>query len=196
MHKIVATEGLVLQKRASGEANTTVALFTRELGLIRASARSARVEKSKLRYGLETLTRGRFSLVRGRYEWKLTGAEGASRELFVGTARRASLARIAKLLLRLIHGEEPVPELYALVIDGLGHLARAENQKDADSIECVLVLRILASLGYLPATPELAPFIEGSLADGFFSLELSAEVARSRSLLIRTINESLLATGL
>jgi len=199
MHKIFVTSGLVLAKRGAGEANTSVALFTEELGLIRASARSARLSKSKLRYGLETLTQARFSLVRGRYEWKLTGVEAPSRALLVLsdsdtalTERRASLARITKLLLRLIHGEEPVPEFYALVLSGLAHLARAETQKDAESIECVLVLRILASLGYLPATPELAPFIERD----FFSLELSAEVERSRKLLIRTINESLTATGL
>jgi DNA repair protein RecO len=191
MHKIFVSEGIVLQKRGVGEANTLVALFTQELGLIRASARSARFEKSKLRYGLEMLTTGRFSLVRGRYEWKLTGIENSARNL-MHTQRRASLARIAKLLLRLIHGEEPVPELYLLVTDGLAYLSRAVSQKDADSIECVLVLRILASLGYLPQTAELAPFIEKD----FFSMELSAEVERSRTLLIRTINESLFATGL
>ncbi|MEI7719635.1 MAG: recombination protein O N-terminal domain-containing protein [bacterium] len=219
MHKIFVTEGLVLVKRGAGEANTTVALFTKELGLIRASARSARLAKSKLRYGLETLTQARFSLVRGRYEWKLVGVEGPERALlvlpknsenaetegaeqgsFTHTQRRASLARITKLLLRLIHGEESVPELYALVTDGLTHLARAESQKDAESIECVLVLRVLANLGYLPQTTELAPFMPnpsaGPPVGGFFSLELADEVARSRPFLIRTINESLTATGL
>lgn len=195
MHKIFVTEGIVLQKRGAGEANTVVALFTRELGLIRVSARSARFEKSKLRYGLETLTTARFSVVRGRYEWRLTGVERHARGPLapsVSTARRAASGRIAKLILRLIHGEEPVPELYALIADGLSHLSRATHQKDADSIECVLVLRVLAKLGYLPETPEIAPFIEKD----FFSMELSAEVERSRGLLIRTINESLFATGL
>ena len=195
MHNIVVTEGLVLVKRGAGEANTTVVLLTERLGLVRVAARSARFERSKLRYGLETLTTARFSMVRGRYEWRLTGVERPARALLspgVAPARRAALGRVAKLLLRLIHGEESVPELYTLVHDGLSHLSRAVEQKDADSIECVLVLRILATLGYLPETPELAPFIEKD----FFSLELSAEVERSRKVLIRAINESLFATGL
>ena len=198
MHKIFITQGLVLAKRGAGEANTSVALFTSELGLIRASARSARLANSKLRYGLESLTAARFSLVRGRYEWKLTGVEGPERALL--TERRAAVARIGGLLLRLIHGEEPVPELYALVLEGLGCLARAHTDLEADALECVLVLRILSSLGYLPQTPELAPFMYNPLTapptGEFFSPELTAEVARSRPLLIRTINESLTATGL
>jgi len=193
MHSIVSTDGLVLAKRGAGEANTLVAILTKDLGLVRASARSARVEQSKLRYGLETLTHGKFSLVRGRYEWKLVGTQDLSRSYLGATAaRRRAAGRIARLLLRLIHGEEPVEALYDTVAQGLECLARAATDADAESIECVLVLRVLAHLGYLPHTPQLAPFIEAD----FFSMELTAAVTRSRNLLIRTINESLSATGL
>lgn len=193
MHSIVATEGLVLAKRTAGEANTLVAILTKDLGLVRASARSARVEQSKLRYGLEALTHGKFSLVRGRYEWKLVGAEHLSRD-YLGTSpvHRRAAGRVARLLLRLIHGEDPTGELYVTVAEGLKCLARAQSDADAESIECVLVLRVLAHLGYLPHTPEIIPFIKTD----FFSMELTAAVARSRNMLIRAINESLSATGL
>lgn len=53
------------------------------------------------------------------------------------------------------------------------------------------MLRVLARLGYLPSTEALAPFV-----DGEFSVELSAKALESRALLVRTINESLRATGL
>ncbi len=188
MHKIFVSEAIVLGKRAAGEANTRVALLTRELGLLRASARSARLEKSKLRYGLEPLTRGRFSLVRGRNEWKLTGAEHLTK---LAGAHRARVGKVSHLLLRLIHGEEPVVELFDTVSEGLRALARAQDT-DAELLECVLVLRMLARLGYLPQRPELAPFLSAD----FFSLELSAEMRRSRATLVRAINESLSATGL
>lgn len=193
MHRIHVTEGIVLTKRAAGEANTLVALLTKDLGLLRASARSARLYKSKLRYGLEPLTRGRFSLVRGKYEWKLTGTEHLSRQYLSESApRRLAAGRVARLLLRLVTGEEPVPELYLTVSEGLEYLSRAQSEADAESIEAVLVLRLLAHLGYLPRTPELSKFIEAD----FFSLELTAEAARSRAAIIRAINESLGATGL
>jgi DNA repair protein RecO (recombination protein O) len=192
MHKIHATDGVVLYKRGVGEANTLVSILTRDLGLVRAKATSARVEHSKLRYGLETLTQGRYSLVRGKHEWKLTGVEHISHALAAGSAgRRQRSGKIAKLLLRLIHGEEPVPALYKTVAEGLRALNVAPTEADADAVETVLVLRILAHLGYLPHTQALSQFIEGG-----YSVELAAEALKSRNLLIKAINESLIATGL
>jgi DNA repair protein RecO len=193
MHKIHNTEGLVLAKRMHGEANVRIALLTEGLGLISASARSSRFEHSKLRYGLEPLTRARFALVRGKAEWRLTGVEQISHDCIgLSSARRQASGRIARLLLRLVQGEEPLVELYRAVREGLLFLAAAANEQDAQAVECVLVLRVLAHLGYLPHTEELAPFI----ADTFFSIELAAEAAKSRTLLIRTINESLQSSGL
>jgi DNA repair protein RecO (recombination protein O) len=192
MHKIFTTEGVVLGKRGAGEANTLVSILTRELGLIRASARSARVEHSKLRYGLETLTCARYALVRGKNDWKLVGVEQVSHALAEGSIdRRRRAGKIAKLILRLIHGEERVPALYKTVVEGLGAIASAPTPEDADAVETVLVLRVLAHLGYLPHTQALSQFIEGE-----YSLELSAQALKSRSLLVRAINESLTATGL
>lgn len=182
----------MLGKRGVGEANTLVSLLSDDLGLVRVSARSARLAKSKLRYGLEPLTSGRFSLVRGKFEWKLVGVQDLSRtHLADSPMRRRAVGRIARLLTRLIPGEESVPELYATVSEGLRYLAHSDDEQ-AEHIECMLVLRILSHLGYLPQTAEIRPFLE----QDFFSLELAAQAARSRSLLIRTINESLGATGL
>ena len=193
MHKVHSTEGVILAKRANGEANVRVSILTEELGLIRAAVRSSRVEHSKLRYGLEPLTRARFSLVRGKAEWRLVGVETIARDCVGPTsARRQAAGRIARLLLRMVQGEEPVVELYRAVREGLLFLAAAQSEQYAQAVECVLVLRVLAQLGYLPRTPELSPFIK----DTFFSIELAAEAARARTLLVRTINESLQSSGL
>ncbi|MDP4020856.1 MAG: DNA repair protein RecO [Candidatus Adlerbacteria bacterium] len=193
MHKLYVCEGIVLGKRGVGEANVLVFILTRDLGLVRAHARSARAEHSKLRYGLEPLTRARFSFVRGKNEWKLTGAEAVSRILLRGGSSHAGqVGRVAKLLLRLIPGEEIAPALYQSVREGLEVLARAQSDKEAQSVESVLVLKILFHLGYLPHTEELKGFIDAD----FFALELAEEAARSRALLLKTINESLQATGL
>ena len=185
------TEGIVLGKRAVGEANTLVYILTRELGLVRAKATSSRREVSKLRYGLETLSRGRYTFVRGKAEWRLTGVDEVSRE-FLGTtpAQSKRLGQVSRLLMRLVLGAEHTPELYKTVCGGFESLARTEQ--NADSVECVLVLRILAHLGYLPELPALAPFVE----DSSFSPELALQAAASRKLLIKLINDSLQATGL
>jgi DNA repair protein RecO len=193
MHRVFTTEGIVLGKRNAGESNTVASVLTREHGLLRAKATSARVEKSKLRFGLEPLTEGRFSFVEGRHEWKLVGVESISSEVrHVPLSHRAASARVAKLLLRLVHGEDPHPLLYEDVYAGLRALLFAQTPDDLRNIECVLVLRILSRLGYLPQSPELAPFLRSSQ----FSPELSHEAHRVRTYLIRTINDSLAETGL
>ena len=188
MYQKIATEGIVLRKRAVGEANLRVYILTHEAGLVVASARSARVAQSKLRYGLEPLTRARFCFVRGAHEWRVTEAADATK-LFarVEPARRVAAGRVVQLLLRLVYGQEVSPELYATVRQGFDAL----HTQDTASVEVVLVLRILAHLGYLPQTDALAPYVEGE-----FDIELSAQALKDRSLLVRTINESLKATGL
>ncbi|HVV15249.1 MAG TPA: recombination protein O N-terminal domain-containing protein [Candidatus Paceibacterota bacterium] len=197
MHKLFVSEGLVLGKRGVGEANTLLAILTRDMGLVKAVARSARRENSKLRYGLEPLTLATYSFIRGKHEWKLVGAERASKELqdpALPLPARQAMGRSIRLLLRLIHGEEHSEALYTTVMEGFKALASSARQtpQEMQHVETVLVLRILSHLGYLPQTPELKPFIEAD----FFAIELAAEVAASKALLTKAINESLNATGL
>lgn len=193
MTRLIVTEGVVLSKRGAGEANTLAVILTEDLGLVQAKAQSARRERSKLRYVLEPFTRGRFSFVRGKHEWKLTGAERASRGVLdAGLQNRAASGRIARLVLRLVQGEESAAPLFRVVDEGFSLLALARTKEATESVECVLVLRILFNLGYMPETPELAPFIN----DASLSLELASRAAASRSVLVRAINESLVASGL
>ncbi len=190
MHQITTTDALVLGKRGVGEANVLVSLLTRDLGLLRVSARSARLDVSKLRYGLEPLTRARYSMVRGRHEWKLTGV-AMPRRLPPTTSReqRQAAGRIARLLLRLIHGEEPVPDLYATVVAGLDALL---SISEIESVECVLVLRILSQLGYVSDTAEAQPFLVSTA----FTPEVLAAATASRLPLVHIINASIAVTGL
>ena len=192
MYKVSTSEGLVLGKRGVGEENAFVAILTKDLGLIKASARAARRENSKLRYGLEPLMVGEFSFIRGRNDWRLTSGRELSHELVSrDIKRRQAAGRIIKLLSRLIHGEEVNADLYIAVVEGLRALAQNESSSE-ETIEMILVLRVLSHLGYVPELPELRPFVEQDI----LSPTLTEEVLRSRSFLIRTINESLYATGL
>ena len=193
MHDVISTRGIVLGKRTAGEANILLSLLTEDLGVVRASARSARLERSKLRYGLETLTFGRFSLVRGKHEWKMTGTHDLSRPfLRAGTAQRKTAGRIGRLLLRLIQGEEPVRDLFAVISEGLSYIAQEVDPDHLPYIEAVLVLRILAQLGYVQGGKGLDVFLDTNT----FSEPLIEEAKKSRPSLIRTINASLAETGL
>jgi DNA repair protein RecO len=197
MHAIHVTEGITLSKRSLGEANTLVSILTEDMGLLRAKATSTRAEQSKLRYGLEPLTSARFSFVQGKYEWRLTGVEDISRALIsMHLQNRVAAGRVTKLLLRLIQGSEEGREegksLFKTVRQGLLQLSLAEGGEEVAGIECVLVLRVLSHLGYLPRSAALAPYVEGEFEEAKNAVLNTA----SRAFIIRAINESLRETGL
>ncbi|OGC88026.1 DNA repair protein RecO [Candidatus Adlerbacteria bacterium RIFOXYC1_FULL_48_26] len=193
MHDVISTRGIVLSKRTVGEANTLVSMLTEDLGVIRVSARSARLERSKLRYGLETLTQGTFSLVRGKYDWKLTGTQGLSRPfLHASIAQRKTAGKVSRLLIRLIQGEEPVRDLFEVIVHGLLHISQETNEENLPYIEAILVLRIVAQLGYVEEKQELGVFLNTHT----FSEALIEQAKKNRPLLIRSINTSLAETGL
>ncbi len=190
MYNIATSRGIVLKKYPVGESHSIVTILTEEYGLLRVHARSVRLERSKLRYGVEPLTTARFAFVRGKHEWRLVGAEQITG--FAGDiSATAAAGRIVLLLLRLIQGQEPIPLVYEAAEQGLSTLASADRTTLAP-VEWVLVLRILAHLGYVSPPDALLPF----LTDNTFSTGLLSQAEQSRRLLVSMINESLRASDL
>ena len=75
MHPIHTTPGFIIGSRPSGEAGKMISIFTRDLGLVFASAQGIRFEKSKLRPFTQDYSFGQFSFVRGKEYWRLTSAQ-------------------------------------------------------------------------------------------------------------------------
>lgn len=189
--KIFNSEGIVLMKQYTGEANASVLVFTSEYGLVRLRAQSARRSTGKLRYALEPMTLGYFSFVRGSQANRLIGAEAHTTLLnpLRVYARRAT-GNIGKLLLRLMPGEEGHPELFSLVKEGFQFMAGCEDG-DLPEAECLLVLSLLSKLGYLSEDATLARFAEGAPNHA-----LIAEIRSVRPHAVRTINHVLSLSGL
>ena len=111
MYSKYHTEGLVLGSINIGEANKYVMLFTKEMGLLYASAQGLREVQSKLRYSLQDLSRSKIELVSGRGGWRVVSAEElvGYAALFREHKNMDSFGagvRICRLLKRLLKGEE------------------------------------------------------------------------------------------
>ncbi len=147
MYQKYQTEALVLGGAESGESDMSVALFTRDFGLVWARARAMREERSKMRYSVQYLSRSHVSLINGKRAWRLAGA--SSIKLAKGDARGiAALARIAELTLRLVGQEQKNEYLYAALAEA--HEALTSGKAEAfGMIEIVCVARLLYSLGYI-----------------------------------------------
>lgn len=186
------TDAFVIGGTPSGEGSRILALFTRELGMISASARSVREERSKLRYGLQDFSFSEVTLVRGRDSWRITNAsiiESVSRSFQESSQTLALFTRVFRLLRRLLQGEGKNEPLFATIVSAYSFLKNKNSiSLEQANIEIVLVLRILFLLGYLSPRSEFLPFISDVLLWDDNLVEIAGMF---RSLAIADINHSL-----
>lgn len=196
MHTIYTTEGFILKSMNFGEANKYFFIFTRDFGLIKATAQSVRHLQSKLRYGLGEFCLSNVSFVRGKEIWRLTGAEKQIDFSLIndGNSEKFLLvSRIFSLLLRLLHGEEKNDLIFDNLLNGLKFLqAEALNKQDIANFECILALKILSALGYIGSLDKLDDFISSP----FWTREMIDKMDKIRTKAILEINKSLQETHL
>lgn len=163
-HHLYHTEGLILGSRYYGEANIVYQILLPDLGLISAIAQGARYAKSKLRPHLRELGHVCLTLVRGKEIWRLTAAESSSRLALLSSdpAKQVVWARIATLLRRLVRGEGQHPELFADLVAGLERFGQ-DSQTAPEIYEQIMVLRLLAHLGYIALPAVLSPWLAADL---------------------------------
>jgi len=170
-HHIYTTPGFVIGSRPQGEANKYLYIFTRDLGMVGASAQGVRLEKSKLRYHVQDFSYSIFSLVRGKEVWRMTSAADSAGLLSAITSNERYFeiyVKILSLLKRLLHGEEKHEALFDVCISGFTFLSDSEaDEPFLRNFECLIVLRTLHLLGYIGKVKEL---------EGFLSIEWSKEI--------------------
>jgi DNA repair protein RecO (recombination protein O) len=193
-HHIYTTDGFVIESTPHGEADRFYTLFTKELGLIRATARGVRLQKSKLRYSLQDFSWSRISLVRGKELWRITSAR-AEESLAVKYRDQKlilqTIAHVASLIRRLVGAEEKNEALYSIINQAFEFLETRTWHAELKLFEIIVVLKILHNLGYLRDLPELHHFIH----DPFDELMLEA-IRPHKALALKEINTSLRETQL
>mgnify|MGYP000310999175 CR=1 FL=1 len=193
MHHIYHTEGIILGSSDRGESGRYYHIFTRELGMVRATASGVRKMSSKLRFILQDFSYVKIDLVKGRDIWRVTSAsktntlEQVSKRL--ETLR--VLANISKLLKRLLPGEEHNESLFVELIGGLSVLEKSYTKEDLQNVEAIIVLRILNNLGYIGEPETLKDFIASPFLD-----DILPRVSAKRSHILNQINRALKETQL
>lgn len=143
------TEALVCGSYEQNITDKSFLLFTREAGMLFATAKSVRDERSKQRYALQEFSQIRVSLIKGKQGWRVGSVEAIKNDFSSVATReaRASIIRLYKLLRRFIRGEEASVELYDFVVEALAKIAdESVNRKLLDPyIHC----HILLLLGYV-----------------------------------------------
>ena len=193
MHHIYHTEGIILGSKNYGETGRYYSIFTRDLGMIYASAQGVRKVSSKLRFVLQDFAYVKVDLVQGKDFWRVTSA---SKTNMLGglTKNRGTFEvffNIAKLLKRLLAGIEKNEVLFTDLVNNLTILEKIDKKDDLRNIEVIIVLRILNNLGYIGENEILQ-----NLTKSPFEENLIFEFSKSRSAVLHQINKALKETHL
>ncbi|OGD69603.1 DNA repair protein RecO [Candidatus Campbellbacteria bacterium RIFCSPLOWO2_02_FULL_35_11] len=151
-HHIYNTKGIVLSSFPIGESDKLFKIFTRELGLIDATAQGVRKIESKNRYGLQDFSVSDISLVRGREIWRITNVSSGENIFSLLKNNRQKLDSFSKIILlvqRLVHGEEKNEELFDLLFEALNFLKNTDiGNQDYKNFDLIVSIKILNNLGY------------------------------------------------
>ena len=165
-YQTYTTRALVCGSWSSNSADKTFLLYTQTLGMIHATARSVREERSRQRYALQDLAEIKVSLVRGRAGWRIGSVIDIDQPFRNATDRaaRGSVVYIYRMLRRFVSGSETSPEVYGLVTEALQYLVRSDVSDRAVIQDCVC-FRLLHHLGYIAPTPAQRPALDLPVAE-------------------------------
>ncbi len=183
MHHIYTTPTFVIHSSPHGEAGKFFLLFTRDLGMIGATAQGVRLSQSKLRYYTQDFSRSLFSVVRGKEVWRVVGAKEMEEGKRAEIGNKKLYARILSLLKRLLPGEEKNEKLFEIMDNFYIYLVENNLEKEKmELVEYATVVRILTCLGYVSHD-----HIPGSHIDE----EILEKVTNSKGIIIKEINNGL-----
>jgi DNA repair protein RecO len=193
-YHVYTTQGIVISGKALGDADKYYHIFTKELGLILASAKSVRKPESKLRYALDDFCISELSFVRGKHYWKITSARdilNIFKTLSLDHSKRNILVRALNLTKQLLQGEEKNEQLFNLLSGAHNFLHTTTlTGEELVAFECVLSLRILSSLGYVKNEEVYSSFIETSVWSSFLLHDAVPYIAKMTSQINASIEAS------
>lgn len=160
-YKTYTTEAIVCGSRANNTSDKSFLLLAREAGMLWASAKSVREERSKQRFALQDFSLVRVSLIKGKNGWKVGSVENEI-NYFLPSKRKADRQRvtaIVKLLRQFVHGEVSQPAVFDDAKAALGLALQGELSEAALT---VFTLRFLNHLGYIASPLRFTDHLEAA----------------------------------
>ncbi len=162
-YQTYTTKAVVVGSYHSNTADKSYLLFTELAGMLYATARSVREERSRQRYALQDFSHITVTLVKGKAGWRIGSVESYENFYTDATSRsaRGSVVRLTKTLRRYVQGEVADQALYNHYVEALTLLVKDCTEREA--LERCSEVRLLSELGYVASDIALAPFLTGPL---------------------------------
>lgn len=169
-YKTYTTEALVCGSTESNTSDKSFLLFTRDAGMLFASARSVREERSKQRFALQDFSLIRVSLVKGKSGWRIGSVESQGNPFLSAHSRkgRGHVNFIVSQLRRYVHGETEFPTVFEDVYTLLS--LSKEQEAHWAVFQTLFLVRLLAELGYIAPKKTWQCLIDAATIEEAFAL--------------------------
>jgi DNA repair protein RecO len=190
-YHIYTTDGIILKRTPFGEANILLHILTQDLGLIMASARSARLYVSKLRPALQEYAYVSVSCIKGKNGWKITNVVSKGSFFFeYPEYTHKVMSQITFVLMQMIQGETPHKEVFDITKNAFEFLKNIPKDLISE-FEVLVVLRILSELGYVVKDSNTEIFLNNK-----WNEDLLQKVKENKGIIVLVINKALKASHL
>ncbi len=159
------TKALVCGNFEQNTSDKSFLLFTRDAGMLFATAKSVREEVSKQRNALQDFTRLNISLIKGKTGWRVGSVEALQNDFSLASSKevRGSVVLFYRLLRRFIRGEEAHSDLFDFSIAALDEILKPQTNRRL--LDLFIETRILLLLGYVDQKAVPAAIRTSTLAD-------------------------------
>lgn len=140
----------------TNQSDRSYLLFTESLGMVWASARSVREERSRQRYALQIFSEIKISLIRGKTGWRIGSVVPGINYYNEAKTRpkRTAIIRLFKVARQYIHGEEAHKLLFTELQKGCQHIVKF-SKIEPEHFALVYTTRMLQLLGYVAVPDEI-----------------------------------------
>jgi recombinational DNA repair protein (RecF pathway) len=159
-YHIYTTEAIICGSFDQGQSDRTYLLFTAALGMVFATARSVREERSRQRYALQPFSEVTVSLIHGKSGWRIGSVVPGINYYQSAPSRdaRIGLTNLIKVVRQYVRGEQAEPALYKELQLGCQSIIRA-HALPVDQQVIIITTRLLEHLGYVAVPPHLVPVV-------------------------------------
>lgn len=149
-HHIYHTTGLIVGLKPKGETDLFLKIFTRDFGMVMATAQGARKMVSKSRFGLRLYAVPEFDLIKTKESFRIGSVRP---EAYLPDKNEILVrAKVSAILARFVVSDEPHEKLFDDVLE----LFKKQNK----NIDILAMVVILDNLGYWHSTSNDLDFIE------------------------------------
>jgi len=148
-HKTYTTEAIVCGSFQKRTTDLSYRLFTKDFGMLLATARGVRKESSRQRYALQDFSYLKLSLIKGKNGWIVGSIEPYENFYHRAESKeaRGSVVALCRFLSRFVVGNQTDDEMFTYVTKSLAMLAnQMENRSFA---RLVVEVNLLSRLGYV-----------------------------------------------